>query len=310
MREKHENDWRCLHLLQTKELAKTYFHRIRTWIEDHDTEIVVIWISKHGDDAATGSDQYPDVTVEEKQAYWKYITDIFEGRLFDSSVSSLQDTPIKTLLERKHNVILLASDYVEFTNSSNLALDTKVMLNNELSENYPMEVAREGNINAFSNGKVHREADSSGGSFWLRSQSGEGPRETQKYVAELHLEGQGTEKYEEECSSAFAIPNMTKWCPDTLMQQSQLHNYYLQRDLEEAYQNIKAGNSSWDFPHAFYLDAVDSDGGIRVGTAENGFGPSEVTCAHVLWTDCTGSQPKCPDGYVGTGEKDRSDGFE
>ena len=70
------------------------------------------------------------------------------------------------------------------------------------------------------------------------------------------------------------------------------------------YQNMKQGNDSWDFPHAFYLDAADTDGGIRVGTAENGFGPSEVTCAHVKWTDCTGSQPKCPDGYVGTGEKD------
>ena len=57
---------------------------------------------------------------------------------------------------------------------------------------------------------------------------------------------------------------------------------------------MKQGNDSWDFPHAFYLDAADTDGGIRVGTAENGFGPSEVTCAHVKWTDCTGSQPKCP----------------
>ena len=50
---------------------------------------------------------------------------------------------------------------------------------------------------------------------------------------------------------------------------------------------MKQGNDSWDFPHAFYLDAADTDGGIRVGTAENGFGPSEVTCAHVKWTDCT-----------------------
>ena len=125
-----------------------------------------------------------------------------------------------------------------------------------------------------------------------------------KDITELHLAGQGTEKYETECAESFGIPNMTKWCPDTLLQQSQLHNYYLQRDLEDAYQNIKQGKDSWDFPNAFYLDAADTDGGIRVGTAESGFGPSEVTCAHVLWTDCTGSQPKCPEGYVGTGEKD------
>ena len=53
------------------------------------------------------------------------------------------------------------------------------------------------------------------------------------------------------------------------------------------YQNMKQGNDSWDFPHAFYLDAADTDGGIRVGTAESGFGPSEVTCAHVKWSVCT-----------------------
>ncbi len=50
---------------------------------------------------------------------------------------------------------------------------------------------------------------------------------------------------------------------------------------------MKQGNDSWDFPHAFYLDAADTDGGIRVGTAESGFGPSEVTCAHVKWSVCT-----------------------
>ena len=236
MREKHEDDWRCLHLLQTKELSRVYFHKIRDWIEEHDTEIVIIWISKHGNDNAEGQSQYPDVTIQEKQRYWNNITEIFDGRLFDTTLSSLKDTPIKTLLERKHNVVILASDYAEFTSNSTLALDTHVMMDNDLTTNYPLDQLRQTNLNAFRNGKMHRASDASqNDKFWLRSQSGEGPDSTMEDVAKLHLEGQGTQKYVTDCANAFGIPNMTKWCPDTLLQQSQLHNYYLQRDLEEAY---------------------------------------------------------------------------
>lgn len=173
MREEHEDDWRCLHLLQTKELSRKYFHHIRDWIEEHDTEIVIIWISKHGNDNSRGTDQYPDVTVKEKQRYWNNITEIFKGRLFDKSISSLKDTPIKTLLERKHNVVILASDYAEFTSNSTLALDTRVMMDNDLTGNYPLNNSRESNLNSFQNGKIHRAADASEGKFWLRSQSGE-----------------------------------------------------------------------------------------------------------------------------------------
>ena len=192
MREKHEDDWRCLHLLQTKELSRVYFHKIRDWIEEHDTEIVIIWISKHGNDNAEGQSQYPDVTIQEKQRYWNNITEIFGGRLFDTTLSSLKDTPIKTLLERKHNVVILASDYAEFTSNSTLALDTHVMMDNDLTNNYPLDQSRQANLNDFSNGKIHRELDASeNDKFWLRSQSGAGPASTMEDIVKLHFEGVG-----------------------------------------------------------------------------------------------------------------------
>ena len=36
----------------------------------------------------------------------------------------------------------------------------------------------------------------------------------------------------EECAKCFKIPNMTAWCPTTLMDSSLINNYYNQRALD------------------------------------------------------------------------------
>jgi len=70
------------------------------------------------------------------------------------------------------------------------------------------------------------------------------------------------DKYlKEKCSQLFSgIPGITGWCPVHLLDISQLQNYYNQIIFENAVQN------QYMFPNAIYLDALDIDGTIRVGT--------------------------------------------
>ena len=61
----------------------------------------------------------------------------------------------------------------------------------------------------------------------------------------------------------FDIPSLVGWCPSSLMDVAQMGAYYKQLTLEMAYNNFDQG---WEFPNAIYLDSLDVDGTIRVGT--------------------------------------------
>lgn len=57
------------------------------------------------------------------------------------------------------------------------------------------------------------------------------------------------------------------WCPETLLDLSNLENYYRQIYIENAIQQVKLNpTGTWGFPNAIYINAVDVDGTIRTGT--------------------------------------------
>lgn len=308
MREEHEGgQWRCLHLLQTVGIALDYMKQIRNWLEEHPTEVVVVWLSKHGNDEAVGNDQFPSVTIKQKRAFWENITSIFSGLLFDTKTSSIRDTPLRNLVARNHRLVIMASDYSEFTGNSSLALDTIQILDNDLISNYPLNTSCASVRSQFATGRDRRAVDFASERFWLMSLSGDGPTVIDEYVFELRVLGEGSEGVTKKCAAVFGIPNLTNWCPMTLTQEGQLRNYYRQRNLDEAYDRIIRDEDGWALPNAFYVDVFDEDGTIRVGTAETEHGPSRMSCDHEIWTDCESKQSVCPDGYVATGEKEHFD---
>ena len=69
--------------MQSNLIASKYLEEIRKWVDSNPNEIVVLWLSKHGSPCATGEEQYPNTTVQEKQAYWEQILTIFSGLLPD-----------------------------------------------------------------------------------------------------------------------------------------------------------------------------------------------------------------------------------
>jgi len=70
-------DWYSLHFMESESPALKYFTEIKQWMDAHPSEIVVMWVSKHGTECSTGLDQYPNTPVDVKQAYWQKISDLF-----------------------------------------------------------------------------------------------------------------------------------------------------------------------------------------------------------------------------------------
>jgi len=66
-----DGSWYSLHCVQSNKKALDYLKEVRDWLIEHDGEVVVFWITKHGSDQATGDDAYPNVSKEDKQKYWK-----------------------------------------------------------------------------------------------------------------------------------------------------------------------------------------------------------------------------------------------
>ena len=123
MYESQQKEWYGLHFLQTNNQALQYFREVRAWMDEHPSEIVVIWLSKHGDQCANGTDQYPGVSVAVKQAFWSSFTTIFEGLLVNRVERPYNTTSLNTLLAKGERLAVYASDYAELTSHSRYAMD-------------------------------------------------------------------------------------------------------------------------------------------------------------------------------------------
>ena len=51
------HEWYSLHMMQSRDTSLHYFHEVRSWMDAHPTEVVVMWLSKHGNECATGQEQ-------------------------------------------------------------------------------------------------------------------------------------------------------------------------------------------------------------------------------------------------------------
>jgi len=251
-------DWYCLHFMQSINKAISYLSQIKNWLLMHPQEIIVIWFSKHGNPCATGDDQYPGVTIEEKQTFWKLVEQTLGDLIINVRQYPLNETTIGKLIEQNHRIAIFASDYVQFTNSSPNAMNG-CNVDNNLCESVDNEPGSyECLTRVFSSASSTIKKDKSLNKFFLVSMasSGTGKQLEYSFLAEYI----DSTYYSKQCAATFNIPNMTDWCPPHLLDISQLTNYYNQIVFEEVWSN------QWDYPNAIYIDAVDQDGTIRTGT--------------------------------------------
>ena len=268
-------DWYSLHFLQSNQKMMVYLTTIRDWLVKHPTEVVVLWLSKHGSACAKGADQYPNTSIQEKQAFWAQIEKLFDGMLLSGNNKSLppvsvSETPVSQLIARNARAIFYVTDYVEMTNSSPEALDG-CLIDNRLGPsvvNEPAAVSWEENL--FKNATLTKFYNKREKKFLLMSMATGVPGAVVAAQGDIRLVHHGDEDAGsigekvaiKECTKAFKIPDFKGWCPPTLLDISMLENYYKQLTLDEAYNNRMRG---WAFPNAIYLNGVDMGGTIRTG---------------------------------------------
>ena len=153
-----------------------------------------------------------------------------------------------------------ATDYAEFTGSSNFALDGKLVDNQLGSSVDEEESAIASERAAFQGSAATKAADKKERKLFLRSMATSSPGWQVEAIADITFNPFHSDDVASDCAKQFGIPNMTDWCPPTLQDIGQLANYYKQITLEEAYVN------GWGFPNAIYIDGLDWDGTIRTGT--------------------------------------------
>lgn len=252
--------WYNLHFMQSQHDCLYHFQEVRSWLDAHPGEIVVFWLSKHGSECATGEDQYPGVSTDEKRKFWAEIENVFQGLLFNRDKGDLNSTTIKEMLALNQRVVIYAADYSDFTANSTLAYDS-CLIDNRLGSGVDTEIqAYASEINEFKTAAVNKVKSKAQNKLILRSMatSGGGTQIEDAFLLR-YFGAINAKKNREECAATLHIPNLTDWCPPALLHINQLANYYKQLTLEEAH--LKG----WDIP-TIYIDAVDLDGTIRTGT--------------------------------------------
>jgi len=265
-----DGEWRSLHFLETYGLALDYLKQVRSWMDVHPGELVVLWLSKHGSTCSVGQDAYPGVSPADKQAFWQEIVDVFGSLMVDFSQAQLNTTTISELVDAGMRLAVYASDYDEFTGGTDtylgrFALDG-CLIDNRLGPGLTDEAASvQWERDMFANADTYKQQDKAQQGLLLMSMA-IGVPTVQVTVAARDRWGTGAhdDGATARCVAALSSPPGMQWCPPTLLDVSQLDNYYRQQTLEEAY--VKAESEGWGFPHAIYLNGLDFNGLIRTGT--------------------------------------------
>jgi hypothetical protein len=217
-------------------------------------------MTKHGSEQAVGNDAYPGVSVEDKRAFFDQFLQVMDGVVIDTSVTKINETTIKEMLERNHRLVPFVGDYVEFTDSSVHAVDGLLMDNNLGSSVDNEESAYASELSMFNDMENLRNIDKSQGKLFLRSMATSSPSAQVEALAYMKFDPfADSDEQTKACVESMNNPSLA-YCPETLMDIAQMAVYYKQITLDQAYNDGKM------FPNAIYIDALDYDGTLRTGT--------------------------------------------
>ena len=265
MRQPDNGQWYSIHFMQTKETVETYWWQLRQWLEEHPDEMVILFVSREGNPSATGPDQYPDVTSEQKHAIWDNFTDIFDGLLIHTDEANVFSDSVASLIQRNYRVVPFVADYHDFTMSSPFALDAARIQNIWNEGSVFDEEQRTLQLKTyFQNAKANNDIVHKRHGFTLLGMNTASPEWQVVASAEKRFLGWKGDRTRR-CSANFQTPEPTHWCPETLLDIAQLSSYYVQTLLEYAHSERESSNQI-AFPNAIYLDALDWDGTIRTGS--------------------------------------------
>jgi len=254
-------DWYNLHGCESNHPALDYLKEAKTWLDAHPKEIVVFWVSRHGNAHLNGTEQYPNTTPEQRQAFFSAVSEVFSGQMFDTSKGLLNETSIAELWRRNQRVIWYTADYAESTKSSPLAMDGTLVENNLPGSGYELKSS----LDFFRSAQSRLGSAKAKNHFLLASLAASAPECQLKWAAVINFVPLAKEMGAlKKCAACFSdIPDFHS-CPMSLQDQGQLTNYYNQLILETVWAE-GANNTATDFPNAIYIDGLDHGGLIRTG---------------------------------------------
>ena len=279
-------DWYSLHMVESNKRSMEYFTEIANFLRDHPKEIIVMMLTRHGSEQATGNDQYPGASNSEKQKFWQQIKEEFlsagVGFILSSGVnySSVNSTSISELISKNKRILLYAGDYENFTNNDTLAWDGNYITNGDAGQNVNNLTNSFVEWDKFYRGnEQQREYFKKSNMVYLVSLAGTTPISVMIKAGEIYFLGKTgkhphADKYLlEKCAKIVNIKDVTSWCPKTINEWERLRNFYsqvfLDRIVSAKYEDV------YSPPGAIYLDVVGINGEIRTDSQESdkrGFG--------------------------------------
>ena len=244
--------WVGVHGMETDGLAEGYLHHVHQWLQAHPGEIVVVWLSRHGNEKATGDAQYPDTSVAMKQQFYRRILRMFGNLVVDHQNTPLDHTPIQTLVAHNRRLVLLCSDWHEFTGQSRMALDAAAVIENHLPGSFDNPVLDA--LGCFSrlphDQKYHIVS--------LANAVDKGAVVRKFIRKEVHDVVSKFRRMPSRSSKFQHVPGMSSdHFPWRLDDSGRFTNYYAQTVLETM--------CNRRMPQAIYIDMLTREGGIEIG---------------------------------------------
>eukprot|EP01063_Lacrimia_lanifica_P014427 TRINITY_DN2100_c0_g2_i2.p2 TRINITY_DN2100_c0_g2~~TRINITY_DN2100_c0_g2_i2.p2 ORF type:complete len:226 (+),score=88.73 TRINITY_DN2100_c0_g2_i2:499-1176(+) len=153
-------------------------------------------------------------------------------------------------------------------------------------------------IDEFAGAQGVIDADKKAGRYYLKSMAESPPGEQMGADVMEQLLGYAGEI--KKCAAAYHIPNMTDWCPPSLISSERLMNYYNQLALETTARASARGGAA-RFPNAIYIDALLANSSGAIQTSETSlataYAYAPTVVATNVWRACGGASgtafPEC-----------------
>jgi len=108
-------DWYSLYFVESNKKAIDYLIEIKYWLDGHQKEVVVIWLSNHG---FNGDGNTFNTNENNMQKFLKEVETLFGIMLFDHFTRNINDTTIEEIINLNLRVIIYAGEYSHFINNT------------------------------------------------------------------------------------------------------------------------------------------------------------------------------------------------
>jgi hypothetical protein len=288
--------WYGIHSVLTEKHAYEYVKDIKDWLDKNPTEVIFIFVSRHGSATDTGQEQYPKVDIATKRALWHNITTTFRNADSADGTSMMvnttqfpwngMDTTMNNLVKAGQRIFLMASDWQEFTDSSEVAMNTAETLQNEgWSDVEHVSTNWRQNIERFFHVEERMEQYRRENKFLLVNMAAEPTEKTITALAYFHFTAGAIEDLRKKCYNAYGL-DYNRRCFRELLSMSQFYNYHSQYAIQYAWVQ------NFSLPNALYVDAVTPDGLILTGTRNHRDNIDNLDCTQEVWGACGSFQ--CP----------------